>query len=107
MVFSALVDADQLADGHVESSQVCVIGAGPAGLVVAAELAARGLAVCVVESGSRTPPSVDPLLEGKVVGMPYHLATSRARGLGGSAHMWELETGPGGSGGIRGHENEL
>ena len=92
MGFSALVDADQLADGHVESSQVCVIGAGPAGLVVAAELADRGVAVCVVESGSRVPPSVDPLLEGKVVGMPYHLASSRARGLGGSAHMWHLET---------------
>ena len=38
-------------DGEDVRTDVCVIGAGPAGITLARELGARGVHVCVLESG--------------------------------------------------------
>lgn len=84
------------ADGEVHAD-VCVIGAGPAGLTVAAELLGSGLRVLVIESGSRRPPvGGEQYASSRSTGLPYPLARSRVRGVGGSANHWDVETPCGG-----------
>ena len=46
-----LTDARHVADGETIRAQVCVVGAGPAGLALAAEFCDRGFDVCLLESG--------------------------------------------------------
>ena len=78
-------------------ADVCIIGAGPAGLTVAAELMGSGLHVLVVEAGSRRVlPGGEPYTSSGSVGLRYPLAGSRVRGVGGSAHHWDVETPCGG-----------
>jgi choline dehydrogenase-like flavoprotein len=70
---------------------VAIIGAGIAGLLLAARLARRGIKVIVLESGGeRTPVSVaDPLNIVEQAGQPYRGATEgRLRGLGGTSRLW-------------------
>jgi choline dehydrogenase-like flavoprotein len=74
---------------------VCVVGAGPAGLTLAAELGRTGMRVGVVESGAfARPPDRDGRSRGEIRGMPYFdLRRARARAVGGSSWRW-LEEAP-------------
>jgi choline dehydrogenase-like flavoprotein len=73
---------------------VCIIGAGPAGLAVARELAERGRTVAVLESGFLEPDPATAALNlgwarGPIVERaPLYLASSRLRGFGGSQTAW-------------------
>lgn len=90
-------DGAGVASGEHLVTDVCVIGSGPAGLTVATELLGSGLRVLVVEAGRRVvPPGGDPYTAGTNVGLHYPLARSRAQGLGGTAHRWDLATPAGG-----------
>lgn len=85
-----ILDARQLPNRTRLAAEVCVVGAGPAGLVVARGLAARGIDVLVLESGGieTDPRSRDPD-RGEVVGdLDPSLAATRARGVGGTATSW-------------------
>lgn len=80
-------------------SELCIIGAGPAGLVLADQLAASGRDVVLLESGL---PSGDAgaqaLNEGVVLGATYRdLTTTRHRALGGTTALWNTPA-PGGVG---------
>ena len=90
-------------------ADVCIVGAGAAGGVLALELARRGIGVVVLESGPRHDlarrwegvrqylghlnPWRTPLLDldRHTVGgpQPYRLEGKRARGVGGSTLLWE------------------
>src|SRR5438093_13636568 len=90
-------------------ADVCIVGAGAAGSVLALELGRRGVRVVVLESGPRHDfakrweyvrryvrhqnPWRTPLweLDRQTVGgpVPYHLEWKRARGVGGSTLHWE------------------
>ena len=74
-------------DGDYE---VCVVGAGPAGLTLALELAERGRRVCVLEAGGESyVADAQQLLDGTVEGDPYPpLRSTRMSGLGGSTRVW-------------------
>jgi choline dehydrogenase-like flavoprotein len=77
---------------------VCVVGAGPAGLVVALELASRGARVLVVEAGDRggDPRGDEDLMRGTALGDPYgELHRIRAQGVGGTARIWAAAVGDG------------
>jgi len=80
--------ATTIANGTSIDSDVCVIGAGPAGITIANELAGSRTAVCVLESGNRRMPAVpDPMLDVECT----HLAIandSRVRALGGTTKVW-------------------
>jgi choline dehydrogenase-like flavoprotein len=97
-----LIDATSIGSGRF-GADVCVVGGGPAGLVVALELADAGIQVALIEAGGRgydrhevgnLPRIVkdhafgaQAQARGKAQGEPYYpLRMSRARGLGGSAN---------------------
>lgn len=74
-------------------ADVCVIGAGPAGMTLVAGLRGSGLRVLVLESGSDSPaPGGDPYGSACSVGLPYPLEDSRVRGVGGCALHWDVQT---------------
>ncbi|MFC3688770.1 FAD-dependent oxidoreductase [Aquipuribacter hungaricus] len=79
--------------GPLLRADVCVVGAGPAGLTVAHELAGTGLRVLVLEAGPAAPPpgGVD-VPSTRSVGLPYDPATTRSAGVGGSSLRWDIET---------------
>jgi choline dehydrogenase-like flavoprotein len=70
---------------------LCIIGAGPAGLSLAREFADSTVRVAVLESGGLDrEPDIDRLGAGESVGYPYHpLERVRARGIGGSSLRWD------------------
>lgn len=74
---------------HLDS-EVCIVGAGPAGLSIASELADRGIMVTVLESGGLSPSlNAQGLSAGEYAGYPYHkLDRALFSGIGGSAQLW-------------------
>ena len=86
-------------DGRDGGCDCCIVGAGPAGLVLACELAARGHDVVLLESGDRpsaTPPAVQALNDGAVHGDDYAgLRATRHRALGGTTALWNTPVGAG------------
>lgn len=78
-------------DGEVFDADVCVIGAGAAGLTLALDLAKRGLSVTLVESGGLTfTEQAQSLLEvdlAENTRIDKGMAT-RARFFGGTTNLW-------------------
>ena len=85
-----LLDGAALPSGSRLIPDVCIVGAGAAGLTVAQELARHPLRTLVVESGGRTlRPATQRLCEGEISGRPhYPLDGCRFRVLGGTSHLW-------------------
>lgn len=85
-----IADLHQAPDGLTINTDVCIIGSGVAGLTLARTLLARGLNVCLLESGGRDhEDSVHRLSAGDNVGYPYYeLQESRLRLLGGTTAIW-------------------
>lgn len=82
--------------GRTVESDVCIIGAGAAGIAIARELAGRRLTVTVLESGGFEP-DLDTLdlYRGKNVGRPYFsLEDCRLRYFGGTTGHWGGYCGP-------------
>jgi choline dehydrogenase-like flavoprotein len=84
------VDANALAPGASVDVDICVIGAGVAGLTVAAELDGSRQSVCVVESGGFGPDEeIQGLYTLDVAGYPVRENfMSRARYFGGTSNLW-------------------
>jgi choline dehydrogenase-like flavoprotein len=89
-----LIDGTLLPYRTTLRSDVVVVGAGPAGLTVAQELAAAGIDVMVVEGGGRHHTKADDdTLRGEAIGKPFPMVTSRRRGFGGTSGHWTSATG--------------
>lgn len=85
------IDATGLAAGEALQTDVAVIGAGPAGIVLALELAGRGHRVVLIESGGDSfDASVQRLGDTVVGGDRWHVPMSLAtrRQLGGASNLW-------------------
>jgi choline dehydrogenase-like flavoprotein len=69
---------------------LCIVGAGAAGITLALELEATGWRVCLLEAGGSVyEPESQRLLEGEVVGQAYPpLRDTRVGALGGSTTVW-------------------
>jgi 2-polyprenyl-6-methoxyphenol hydroxylase-like FAD-dependent oxidoreductase len=80
---------DQLQETVVETD-VCIVGAGPAGITLALSLADRGHAVTLLEAGGLAPPGPEELdpYKGSVTGRDYPLQGSRLRYFGGTTGHW-------------------
>ncbi|WP_051329899.1 GMC oxidoreductase [Niveispirillum irakense] len=85
-----LTDLHMIEDGQGFEADVCIIGAGVAGILMARRFAATGVSVCLVESGGATlEAAAQELNRGENVGLPYYaLDVSRNRGLGGTSNTW-------------------
>ena len=84
------VSALEIGDGQPLEADLLVVGAGPAGLLLAHELMGRGFRIVIVESGGFAPSRDAQLLNrGTIHGAPTHLPThSRHRIYGGSTTRW-------------------
>ncbi|AKS43168.1 FAD-dependent oxidoreductase [Wenzhouxiangella marina] len=81
-------DARQTLPSELEA-EVCIAGAGPAGIVLALELAARGRQVLLIEGGGvDSPGDGQSIYDGEVTGRAYPLLGSRLRWLGGTSNHW-------------------
>jgi choline dehydrogenase-like flavoprotein len=69
---------------------LCIVGAGPAGITVALALEASGWRVCLLEAGGGSyERHTQRLFEGEVLGQPYPpLRDTRVGALGGSTTVW-------------------
>lgn len=71
------------------STDIVIVGAGAAGIVMAQELADRGHQVLVVEAGGRPPDdSYRDFFNADTDGQSYDLVASRYRALGGATNRW-------------------
>jgi choline dehydrogenase-like flavoprotein len=83
-------DGRKIESGTVLETDVCIVGAGPAGIVIALELAKTSLKVCLLESGGFDPElATQSLYKGTLTGQPYFdLDGCRFRLFGGSTNRW-------------------
>lgn len=83
------VDCRTRSDLDVISADVCIVGAGAAGITIARELIGSGLRVCLLEAGGLSLEDSDQGLSNAVnVGLPYSGLNLRGRAFGGSTHYW-------------------
>ena len=85
-----LSDARELANDQQVEADVCIIGAGPAGISIARELIGNGAQVWLLESGGRDAERrAQRLNRGQSVGYPIHRPhQSRVRAFGGTSRHW-------------------
>ena len=89
-----LIDCRLVPHGMTLQADVVVIGAGPAGITMAEELARAGRHVLLVEAAGREHTRADDdALDGDGSGEPFPLVRSRHRGFGGTSTHWTPETG--------------
>lgn len=96
-----IIDARSLANDHTINTDICIVGAGVAGITLARELATWQFRICILESGGlKAEKETQSLYQGENVGHPYYpLDTARGRQFGGSSSRWLLELGEGRIGG--------
>jgi choline dehydrogenase-like flavoprotein len=88
---------ESLQDKSKLSADICIVGAGPAGITLAMELIDSGLKVILLESGEfQFDPEIQKLYAGDIVENlpPVPLDVSRLRYFGGTSNHWEGSCGP-------------
>lgn len=83
-------DFHQFEDGSAFTADICVVGAGAAGIAITREFLGSRLKVLVLESGGFDPePESQKLFESDIVGLPHtSIHDGRARILGGTTTLW-------------------
>ena len=91
-----LIDGRAVPRAAEITGDLCIIGAGPAGLTLATELRNRGFKIILLESGGLQPElETQTLAKGEVAGLGYvPLETARVRCFGGSSGHWSGWCGP-------------
>lgn len=84
------IEAEELTNGERIESDICILGAGAAGITLARELDRAGLNVCLVESGAfEYEMPIQDLYQGEISGLSYYpLHVTRLRMFGGSTNHW-------------------
>jgi choline dehydrogenase-like flavoprotein len=84
------IDANRLPADATVDADICIVGAGPAGITVANQLDGSAQRVCLVESGDFAPDEdTQGLYEFDAIGHPVRENfMSRARYFGGTSNLW-------------------
>lgn len=85
-----IVDASRIPASGISDRDICIIGAGPAGITLALELESTGRRIALIEAGGLAYDAASQrLLEGETVGDRYPpLRDTRLSALGGSTGVW-------------------
>ena len=86
-----LIEGKDIEPGAVLDGDVCIVGAGAAGIAIARELVGRKLSVCLLESGGLEADSdTQNLYRGVAKGLAGadYLLSSRLRFFGGTTNHW-------------------
>ncbi len=85
-----LIDLEQASGDLQLQAEVCIIGAGAAGMTLARDLMKAGREVCLVEAGGMDyEAKTQTLFEGENVGAEYYdLDHARLRFFGGTTNIW-------------------
>lgn len=86
-------DSRKLPHGSEIDTDVCIVGAGPAGIAVAKELINKNFRVCLLEGGDVNyfDEEIEALGDGETVGDPFApLRDMRRRQFGGTANWWSI-----------------
>ena len=85
-----ILDAHKLADGTEIAADVCIVGAGAAGITLAQALEPTGAKICLLESGGlNIEEDVQALYDVDNTGYPIRENfMSRVRYFGGSCNLW-------------------
>jgi FAD dependent oxidoreductase len=85
-----LIDAHKVPEGRTVETEVCIVGAGAAGITLALEFVNQPFRVCLLESGSlEFDQATQSLYDGEIAGLPYtSLKAARARYFGGTTNHW-------------------
>jgi choline dehydrogenase-like flavoprotein len=83
-------DFEKLDDGSTISADVCIIGAGAAGIAIAREFLGTQYTAVTLESGGLNPEAeTQKLYDSEVVGLPHlGVHNGRARVFGGTTTLW-------------------
>ena len=83
------LDARRIPSGTVLEADICIVGAGAAGITIARELADSGLAVLLMEAGGEDyEDEAQSLYAGRSLSEEIDPAVNRLRQLGGSTNHW-------------------
>jgi choline dehydrogenase-like flavoprotein len=90
------IDARSVPARTKVTADVCIVGAGPAGIALARGLAPHSFRVVVLESGGLAPDgATQELYKGRSTGLPYDpLDACRLRYFGGTSNHWAGESRP-------------
>lgn len=91
-----ILDVERVPASALPPFDLCIVGAGAAGITLAQALIRTGLRICILESGGRKlEPGPQALADGQAEGQPYFpLIETRARCFGGSTVWWNGECRP-------------
>ncbi|AFY47676.1 choline dehydrogenase-like flavoprotein [Nostoc sp. PCC 7524] len=90
-----LIDARILPQNETIETEVCIVGAGPAGITLARELAGTDFRVCLLESGGLDfDQNTQSLAQGESVNNLFdNLEYQRCLQFGGTANYWKVRIG--------------
>ena len=85
-----IIDANSVSRDSVIEADVCIIGAGPAGLAMVKSMSGTRLKIALLESGNfNFEQETQALCSGNSIGLPYFpLDACRLRFFGGTANHW-------------------
>jgi choline dehydrogenase-like flavoprotein len=88
-----LIDSHKIPEGKIIETDVCIVGAGVAGITLAQEFIGEQISVGLFECGDLKPDNeTQSFFWGKTIGHPYYpLDMTRSCGFGGSAHRWNID----------------
>ncbi|NOY62511.1 MAG: GMC family oxidoreductase [Gammaproteobacteria bacterium] len=83
------VNAQKLDKNHTIEADICIVGAGAAGITLGRELDGSGKKICILEGGGNyRRGKSQSLYDGDILGQHYELSTTRSRYYGGSTNCW-------------------
>jgi flavin-dependent dehydrogenase len=90
-----LIDACQLPLGETLETEVCIIGAGPAGISLAREFVGLNIQVTLLESGGfEYEPETQLLASGSTIGDAIPPINVNHRQFGGNSNVWAIKIKP-------------